>query len=545
MPFSCVYSESITILTLLIFLKTFRKMHENIRNQIIIIDFGSQYTQLIARRIRSLHFYCEIISCLKFKLENYDLKHIGAFILSGGPNSIYVQNAPQIDKKIFEINKPILGICYGLQLIASTLGGIVESGVVREFGKTRIQKVNETLLTKDWFEEDGSNVTWMSHEDCVKLLPEGFSMLSQSENGNLAIMGDENRKIYGIQFHPEVNHTNNGNKILLNFIKLISCIDENWEVKQLIQTKINEIEKLVPKDAQVIAAVSGGVDSTVASILTQHAIKERLTCIFVDNGLLRKNESESVCETFKKHNINMKRIDARELFLSNLANVSDPETKRKIIGRLFIEIFEGEAKKFDNAQFLMQGTLYTDIIESYSPNNSTSATIKSHHNVGGLPEKMKLKLIEPLKDLFKDEVRELGKALNISEDFIKRHPFPGPGLAIRIDGDITEEKIRLAQEIDHIFIQSIKEFGIYDEIWQAFVFLTDLRSVGVMGDRRTYDRACVLRAIISSDGMTAKVYPMTHEHLEIISSRIVNQVRGINRVLYDCTSKPPGTIEFQ
>ncbi len=520
-------------------------MHGDITNQIIIVDFGSQYTQLIARRIRSLHFYCEIVSCLKFQLSNYDLNHIGAFILSGGPNSIYIDNAPSIDQKIFEINKPILGICYGMQLIASNLGGFVESGSVREFGKTRITKLNENLLTDGWFEDDGSNITWMSHEDCVKKLPEGFSELSLSENGNLAIMGDEKRRIYGIQFHPEVNHTNNGNRILLNFIQNVAGIEKNWEMQHLIKVKVSEIEKQVPKDAQVIAALSGGVDSTVASVLTQMAIKDRLTCIFVDNGLLRKGEAENVCETFKKHGINMKCVDAKELFLSNLKGVADPEQKRKIIGRLFIEIFEAEAKIYNNAQFLIQGTLYTDIIESYSPNNSTSATIKSHHNVGGLPEKMNLKLIEPLKDLFKDEVRELGIALNISEDFIKRHPFPGPGLAIRIDGECTEEKIKLAQETDDIFIKAIHEFGIYDEIWQAFVFITDLRSVGVMGDRRTYDRACVLRAIVSADGMTAKVYPMKHEHTEIIASRIVNQVRGINRVLYDCTSKPPGTIEFQ
>lgn len=520
-------------------------MSNEVNEKIIIIDFGSQYTQLIARRIRSLHFYCEIVSCLKFKLDNYDLNKIGAFIFSGGPNSIYDENAPTIDNKVFEINKPILGICYGMQLIAANLGGNVEPGTIREFGKTRIKQVKECLLTKEWFETDATNITWMSHGDCVKKFPQGFYELSQSENGNLAIMGDEKRRIYGIQFHPEVNHTNNGNKILLNFITLVAGIKENWQMGHLIKIKVNEIEKLVPNDAQVIAAVSGGVDSTVASILTQHAIKDRLICIFVDTGLLRKNEAESVCQMFQKHNINMKCVNAKELFLKNLNGVTDPEQKRKIIGRLFIEVFESEAKQYHNVQFLMQGTLYTDVIESYSPNNSTSATIKSHHNVGGLPEKMHFKLVEPLKDLFKDEVRELGKALDISEDFLKRHPFPGPGLAIRIDGEITEEKIKLAQETDDIFIKAIKEFGIYDDIWQAFVFVTDLRSVGVMGDRRTYERACVLRAIMSADGMTAKVYPMAYEHLEIISARIVNHVRGINRVLYDYTSKPPGTIEFQ
>lgn len=334
--------------------------HENIRNQIIIVDFGSQYTQLIARRIRSLRFYCEIVSCLKFKVESYDLSLIGAFILSGGPNSIYAENAPNIDENIFKTNKPILGICYGMQLIASTNGGIVEPGQVREFGKTRVKQINQSLLTEGWFEEDGSNLTWMSHEDCVKKLPNDFIEISRSENGNLAIMGDEKKKIYGLQFHPEVDHTVNGKIILLNFIKNISGIDENWEIKHLIQIKINEIEKQVPSDAYVIAAVSGGVDSTVASILTQHAIKDRLCCIFVDTGLLRKNEAADVCETFKKHKINMKCIEAKDLFLKNLIGVTDPEEKRKIIGRLFIEVFEQEAKLHSNAKFLMQGTLYTE-----------------------------------------------------------------------------------------------------------------------------------------------------------------------------------------
>ena len=513
-------------------------------NKVLIVDFGSQYTQLISRRIRSLNFYCEIAPCYKKDLYEFS-KNFQAIILSGGPNSVHESSAPTIDERIFSSEKPVLGVCYGMQLMSHNLGGRVEAGEIREFGGAEIKILKHSPLTDGWCDEGRQIKTWMSHGDCAKKIPDNFEILAISENNNIAIIGDEKRKIYGIQFHAEVDHTTNGNQLLLNFLTKIASLKPDWTMQNLIETKTHEIKNLVSDDDIVIAAVSGGVDSTVASILLSKAVGNRLRCIFVDTGLLRENEGDQVQQMFQKHNINIDRINAEETFLHELKGVSDPEQKRKIIGRLFIEIFEKEAKKYSNAKFLMQGTLYTDIIESVSPNGSPSATIKSHHNVGGLPEKMNFKLIEPLKDLFKDEVRKLGVELGISDDFLKRHPFPGPGLAIRIDGEITKEKVLLAQKIDAIFMNSIKEFGIYDQIWQAFAFLSDMRAVGVMGDGRTYDRVCILRAITSLDGMTAKVYPMTHEHLEMIANRIVNQVRGINRVCYDYTSKPPATIEFQ
>jgi GMP synthase (glutamine-hydrolysing) len=513
-------------------------------NKVLIVDFGSQYTQLISRRIRSLNFYCEIVPC--YKKDLYEIsKDFQAIILSGGPNSVHEEGAPSIDKRIFDSEKPILGVCYGMQLMSHNLGGLVEQGEIREFGASEIKILQDSLLTKDWCEEGQTIKTWMSHGDCAKRIPDDFELFAVSENNNIAIIGNEKKKIYGIQFHAEVDHTTNGNQLLLNFLTKIANLEPNWTMKNLIETKTQEIKNLVQDDDIVIAAVSGGVDSTVASVLLSKAIGSRLKCIFVDTGMLRENEGNQVEEMFKKHNIVIDRINAEEIFFNELKGVIDPEQKRKIIGRLFIEIFEKEAKKYANAKFLMQGTLYTDIIESVSPNGSPSVTIKSHHNVGGLPEKMNFKLIEPLKDLFKDEVRKLGEELEVSNDFLKRHPFPGPGLAIRIDGEITKEKVLLAQKIDSIFMNSIKEFGIYDQIWQAFAFLSDMRAVGVMGDGRTYDRVCILRAITSLDGMTAKVYPMKNDHLELIANRIVNQVRGVNRVCYDYTSKPPATIEFQ
>ena len=512
---------------------------------ILIIDFGSQYTQLIARRVRVLNFYCEIVPCYGFRLEDYELSDIGAFILSGGPNSIHEKNSPNITSEIFEIDKPILGVCYGMQLICHNLGGLVEVGHVREFGSTRIRVKNNSLLTDEWCAKGDEITTWMSHGDCVRRVPEDFEIVAHSTNNNVAMIQNVKKKIYAIQFHAEVNNTENGSQLLLNFITKVAKIEKNWTMKSLVDMKLEFIACTVGNDSQIIAGVSGGVDSTVAALLTSKVVGERLKCIFIDTGLLRKDEGEQVCETFKKHNVSIVRVNAKEIFLTELKCVTDPEQKRKIIGRLFIEIFNKEAKKYCDAEFLMQGTLYTDIIESVSSNGSPSVTIKSHHNVGGLPKDMKFKLVEPLKDLFKDEVRKLGKEFGISDDFLKRHPFPGPGLAIRIDGEVTEEKVLLAQEIDEIFMKAIKRFGIYDEIWQAFAFLSDMRSVGVMGDGRTYERACVLRAITSIDGMTADVYPMKFEYLREISNEIVNKVRGINRVLYDYTSKPPATIEFQ
>lgn len=515
------------------------------KDTILIIDFGSQYTRLIARRVRNLGFYSEVIACYNFDLKNYQIDNIGAIILSGGPNSTHEKNSPNISKEIFELDKPILGICYGMQLIAQNLGGIVKNSISREFGNTKIEVVNSSVLTDGWCDINQQSITWMSHGDSVEKIPEGFKEIAYSLNQNLAIIGNEKRKIYGIQFHPEVTNTINGDQLLMNFITKAAKIEKNWEMENLINLKLKLISETIDTKSQIIAGVSGGVDSTVAAILTSKVVGERLKCIFVDTGLLRKNEGDQVCEMFKRYNIPIVRINAKDIFLRELKGIIDPEEKRKIIGKIFIKIFEEEAQKYVDAAFLMQGTLYTDVIESISPNGSPSVTIKSHHNVGGLPKNMKFKLLEPLKDLFKDEVRELGKKLGISNDFLNRHPFPGPGLAIRIDGEVNEEKLYLAQEIDAIFIDAINKFGIYDEIWQAFAFLSDMRAVGVMGDGRTYDRVCVLRAITSIDGMTAEVYPMKFEHLQIIATEIVNKVHGINRVLYDYTSKPPATIEFQ
>jgi GMP synthase (glutamine-hydrolysing) len=513
-------------------------------NKVLIVDFGSQYTQLISRRIRSLSFYCEIVPCYKKDLYEFS-KDFGAIILSGGPNSVHEEGSPTIDERIFDSEIPILGVCYGMQLMSHNLGGHVELGEIREFGESGIKILKSSPLTEGWCDEGERIKTWMSHGDCAKRVPENFEIFAVSENENIAIIGNKEKKIYGIQFHAEVDHTTNGDQLLLNFLTKIAHLKPDWTMKNLIETKISDVKNMVGENEIVIAAVSGGVDSTVASVLLSKAIGNRLKCIFVDTGMLRENEGDQVEQMFAKHNINIDRVNSEEIFLNELKSVTDPEQKRKIIGRLFIEIFEKEAKKYTNAKFLMQGTLYTDIIESVSPNGSPSVTIKSHHNVGGLPEKMNFKLIEPLKDLFKDEVRKLGEELGVSSDFLSRHPFPGPGLAIRIDGEITKEKVILAQKIDVIFMNSIREFGIYDQIWQAFAFLSDMRAVGVMGDGRTYDRVCILRSITSMDGMTAKVFPMSHDHLTVIANRIVNQVRGINRVCYDYTSKPPATIEFQ
>ena len=518
---------------------------------VLIIDFGSQYTAIIARKIRALNIYCEIIPCFKFKISDYD-SNIGAYILSGGPNSVYEQGAPHIDKKIFETGVPILGICYGMQIILQNFGSKVHGDGVREFGDTKIRSKSHSLLTDNFFIDESVGV-WMSHGDSVQSLPNGFVLVAESENGNMAIAQNFEKKIYCLQFHPEVEHTKNGIKILENFLKKIANIQENWSAANLVESKIDFIkEQTSSDDMPIIAGVSGGVDSTVASILVSKAVGDRLKCIFVDTGFMRLDEVDEVQKIFASNNIKLETLDASELFLEKLRGISDPEQKRKIIGGLFIDVFENAKKKYinngqdsSNKAYLMQGTLYTDIIESVSANGGPSHTIKSHHNVGGLPEKMNFKLIEPLKDLFKDEVRALGLSLDIDSSFINRHPFPGPGLAIRIDGEVTPEKLDILKKADKIFISSLKEFGIYDKIWQAFVFLTDMRSVGVMGDCRTYERACVLRAIVSNDGMTADVFDMPYDFIKTIASRIVNNVRGINRVFYDYTTKPPATIEFQ
>lgn len=509
-------------------------------NSVLIIDFGSQVTQLIARRIRELHVFCEVKNP---EITFDEIKKINpsAIIFSGGPNSVYEKNAPTIDKKILEIGIPILGICYGQQLICHLLGGKVEKSNKREFGKAIIEIISDKELLKSVKNKQ----IWMSHGDSVKSLPKNFKAIAKTDSAPFAAITNEAKKIYGIQFHPEVSHTIEGKKILENFVINIAGCKPNWTMKNFKKDEILKIKKIVGKQ-NVICGLSGGVDSSVVAALINEAIGKQLTCIFVDHGLLRKNEAKEVRDVFTKNfKINLIYVDAAKLFISKLKGVSDPEKKRKIIGKTFIEVFDKESKKIKNATFLAQGTLYPDVIESSHPNGGKSQTIKSHHNVGGLPKNMKLKLLEPVRTLFKDEVRILGKELGLPDFVIDRHPFPGPGLAIRIIGDITLEKIKILQEADAIYIEEIKKAGLYKEIWQAFSVLLPVKTVGVMGDGRTYENVLALRAVTSVDGMTAEVYNFSSQFLCDVSSRIINEVRGINRVVYDYTSKPPGTIEWE
>ncbi len=509
-------------------------------NSVLIIDFGSQVTQLIARRIRELGVFCEVKNP-DIKLE--EIKKIApkAIIFSGGPNSVYEKGAPTIDKKVFDLNTPIFGICYGQQLICHLLGGKVEASKEREFGKAEI----DVISNSKFFKSVKSRQVWMSHGDSVKKIPTGFEVIAKTKNAPYAAIADEKRKIYGVQFHPEVVHSVDGKKMIENFVINISGCKSDWTMKNFKAEEIKEIKKLVGKN-HVICGLSGGVDSSVVAALINEAIGKQLTCIFVDHGLLRKGEGEQVKEIFaKKFKTNLVYVDASKLFLSKLKGVTDPEKKRKIIGKTFIEVFDAESAKIENATFLAQGTLYPDVIESSHPNKGASHTIKSHHNVGGLPKKMKLKLLEPVRMLFKDEVRLLGKELGLPDHVVGRHPFPGPGLAIRIIGEITPEKIKVLQEADAIYIEEIRKAGLYDKIWQAFSVLTPIKTVGVMGDARTYENVLALRAVTSIDGMTADVYRFDSEFLCNVASRIINEVRGINRVVYDFTSKPPGTIEWE
>ena len=509
-------------------------------NSVLIIDFGSQVTQLIARRIREMGVFCEV------KNHNISLDEIKqikpqAIIFSGGPSSVYDKNSPTIDKKIFELGLPILGICYGQQLICHLLGGKVSAANEREFGKAEIEVINDSML----FFDIKNKQVWMSHGDKVDVIAQGFKIIAKTANAPFAAIADEERKIYGVQFHPEVEHSVEGRVMLKNFVINISKCKANWSMKNFKHEEILKIQQTVG-DKKVICGLSGGVDSSVVAALINEAIGKQLTCIFVDHGLLRKNEGKEVEEIFTKNfNINLIYVDASKLFLSKLAGVSDPEEKRKIIGKTFIEVFDLEATKIANAEFLAQGTLYPDVIESSHPNNGASQTIKSHHNVGGLPQEMKLKLLEPVRMLFKDEVRLLGKELGLPDFVVQRHPFPGPGLAIRVIGEITEQKIKILQEADFIYIQEIKNAGLYDKIWQAFSVLLPVKTVGVMGDARTYENVLALRAVTSIDGMTADVYHFDSEFLCRVSNKIINEVRGINRVVYDYTSKPPGTIEWE
>jgi GMP synthase (glutamine-hydrolysing) len=509
-------------------------------DKILIIDFGSQVTKLIARRVREIGFYSEIIN---FNTEFSKIKSYGAkaIIFSGGPASVNNDNAPDISPEIFKQNIPILGICYGQQLICNKLGGKVIYGSSHEYGKAELNIITQHKL----FKNIDNKQVWMSHGDVVNKLPEGFQVIATTSAAPYAVIADDKRKICALQFHPEVVHSIDGVKIIKNFLTEIALLKPDWNMYDYKNQAIQEIKNKVAGE-QVICGVSGGVDSTVTAALISHAIGKKLTCIFVDHGLLRKNEAKEVCDMFNNRlDVNFVFIDAKDKFLNALAGVSDPEQKRKIIGKIFIEVFDAEAEKIANAKFLAQGTLYPDVIESSHPGGGVSQTIKSHHNVGGLPDNMKMKLLEPLRELFKDEVRKLGLELNIPEDLVYRHPFPGPGLAIRIPGEITKEKIKILQDADDIYIKAIKIAGLYNDIWQAFSVLLPVKTVGVMGDQRTYEYVLALRAVTASDGMTADYYHFTHEFLSKVSTKIVNEVRGVNRVVYDVTSKPPSTIEWE
>ena len=512
--------------------------------RVLILDFGSQFTQLIARRVREAGVYCEIhpFSMTADAIRAYAPKGI---ILSGGPASVTEANAPRAPEEVFAMGVPVLGVCYGQQTMCQQLGGAVQGSDHREFGRAFVE-VKETCALFDGLWSKGvREQVWMSHGDRVTSLPDGFRAVAVSDGAPFAAIADDARQFYGVQFHPEVVHTPHGAQLLANFVHRVAGCKGDWTMAAFRRQAIEAIRARVGR-GRVICGLSGGVDSSVAAVLIHEAIGDQLTCIFVDTGLMRAGESEEVVSLFRDHyNIPLIHADAADLFLGKLAGVTDPEQKRKIIGSTFIEVFDAEAHKIGGAEFLAQGTLYPDVIESVSFTGGPSVTIKSHHNVGGLPERMKLKLVEPLRELFKDEVRALGRELGLPEAFVKRHPFPGPGLAIRIPGEITPEKLAILRKADTIYLEEIRNAGLYDAIWQAFAVLLPVRSVGVMGDGRTYDHVLALRAVTSTDGMTADWYHFPYEFLARVSSRIVNEVRGVNRVVYDITSKPPGTIEWE
>jgi GMP synthase (glutamine-hydrolysing) len=510
---------------------------------VLILDFGSQYTQLIARRVREQRVYCEIQPCT-LPFERIRALAPRAVILSGGPASVYGEGAPTIDPRVFDLGVPVLGICYGVQLMAHLLGGKVERADQREYGAAKV-KIEKPRGVLHRFAQGESIDVWMSHGDRIAAMPAGFETLGTNESTPFCAVADEKRRIHGVQFHPEVVHTPRGADILAAFLFDVAKLEPEWTPGTFSEAAIAQVRATVAPDEQAICGLSGGVDSSVAAVICHRAIGERLTCIFVDNGLLRQGEFEQVAATFREtFHIKLIAVDARERFLSALRGVTDPEQKRKIIGRVFIEVFEDEAKHVQNARFLVQGTLYPDVIESVSF-KGPSAVIKSHHNVGGLPERMNLKLIEPLREMFKDEVRAAGEALGIPRDLLWRHPFPGPGLAIRCLGECSEARLATLRAADAIVTEEIRVAGLYESIWQAFCVLLPVRSVGVMGDERTYEETCAVRAVRSVDGMTADWFHMPHDVLAKISNRVINEVRGINRVVYDISSKPPATIEWE